>query len=135
MAYDIFLGGPWEDKAHEPYKTKIKRAFPNNRIFDPEEQTSQKDGTWFVDNYWAILSSKTMVSFVPSFPFPGVGPEVGIFYHEHCDWNLLEPLKELVIIWPDFVKPDHGKSVARRMGYIVENTGEAIARLRPILYD
>lgn len=132
MKHDIFLGGPWEKHAPFPYKTMIKEAFPDKNIFDPEEQASQKIGNWFVDNYNALESSLTLVALVPEFPFPGVGPEVGIFYCSHNkDPN--KPLEEIVIIWPEIVKPDHGKKVAERMGYLVENVEECIARLKVII--
>lgn len=132
MKYDIFLGGPWEKHAPFPYKTMIKEAFPDKNIFDPEEQASQKTGNWFVDNYNALESSLTMVALVPEFPFPGVGPEAGIFYHINSkDPN--KPLEELVIIWPEIVKPDHGRKVAERMGYVVENVEDAILKLKAVI--
>jgi hypothetical protein len=134
MEYDIFLGGPWEKYAPFPYKSMIKAAFPDKNIFDPETRPSQTAGDWFSENYFAIEDSLTMVTLVPSFPFPGVGPEVGFFYHEHCCEDPTKRLEELVIIWPVDIKPDFGKKVAAKMGYIVENPEEAIARLRPILY-
>lgn len=40
MKYDIFLAGQWEKYALIPYKKKIKEAFPNKSIFDPEESPS-----------------------------------------------------------------------------------------------
>lgn len=132
--YDVFLGGPWERHAPFPYKSDIKKAFPDKIIFDPEKRQSQKSGEWFVDNYYAIENSLTMIALVPNFPFPGVGPEVGFFYYRKCNNEPRKPLEELVIIWPSIVKPDYGKKVAEKMGYLVENSEQAIARLKPIFY-
>lgn len=134
MKYDIFLGGPWEKYAPFPYKTMIKEAFPELNLFDPEERPSQETGDWFVDNYQALHNSKTMLALVPEFAFPGVAPEVGIFYQVNSK-DPSKPLDEIVIIWPEIVKPDYGKKVAAKMGYVVENPEEAISRLKPILYN
>lgn len=140
MKYDIFLAGPWENFAPAPYKRKIKEAFKDKKIYDPEKErldfyddihATLKDD-WFAINYDALLNSVAMVALVPQFPFPGVGPETGIFYSSHCK-KVGEPLEELVIIWPEAVKPDYGKQVAKHMGYVVENTNEAISRLRAVL--
>ncbi len=131
MKHDIFLGGPWEQYAPFPYKTHIKQAFPNKKCFDPETDSNQ--GTWFADNYEGIENSAAMVALVPSFPFPGVGPEVGHFYRANCKSDPTKPLENLVIIWPEAVKPDFGKEVATKMGYVVENCEQAIARLRVVL--
>jgi len=132
MKYDIFLGGPWEKRCLVPYKSMIKEAFPDKKIFDPEERTAQETGGWFVDNYKALKSSLAMVAFIPNFPFPGVGPEVGLFYEMHSK-SPKKPLEEIVIIWSDIVKPDYGKKVAEKFGYVVEDTEEAIVRLKALL--
>jgi len=131
MKYDLFLGGPWERFAPFPYKTEIKKSFPGKSIFDPEEQESQKSDNWFEDNYRAIENSFAMAALVPQFPFPGVGPETGIFYNKRR--ISAKPLDELVIIWPREFKPDYGKKVAEKMGYVVENCEEAIIRLKKVL--
>jgi len=135
MKYDLFLGGPWERFAPFPYKTEIKNAFLGKNLFDPESQDSQKTGEWFEDNYNALENSLAMVALVPSFPFPGVGPEAGIFYSKRRGSAklLAKPLDELTIIWPKELKPDYGKRVAEKMGYVVTNSEEAIARLKIVL--
>lgn len=132
MKYDIFLAGPWEKHALIPYKRKIKEAFPNNHIFDPEERLSQKTGEWFKDNYNALKSSKSLVSLVPDFPFSGNSLEVGIYYQMHSK-NQDKPLEQIIVIWPEEVKPDYGKEVAKHIGYVVENIEEAIIRLKDVL--
>jgi hypothetical protein len=132
MNYDIFLGGPWEKHAPFPYKSEIRKAFPDKRIFDPEVQPEQKTDKWFMKNLSALESCKSVVALVPDFPFPGIGPEVGFFYHKNCQGDFSKPLEEIVIIWPKTVKPEYGKKVAEKMGYVVENPEEAIARLKQI---
>lgn len=133
MEYDIFLGGPWERHAPFRYKSIIKEAFSDRNIFDPEERPSQERGDWFADNFYALEHSRAMVALVPSFPFPGVAPEVGIFYYSKCNNNPTKALDEIIIIWPPIVKPDYGKKVAEKMGYIVESSDEAILRLKSLL--
>ena len=130
--YDIFVGGPWEKHAPFPYKSMIKDAFPDKRIFDPEERASQRTGDWFVDNYRGLRDSRTMAALVPYFPLPGVGPEIGIFYYTHAK-TIGKPLEELAIIWPEVVKPDYGKKVAEKMGCIVKDPEQAISRLKAVL--
>ncbi|MCD6215606.1 MAG: hypothetical protein J7J92_00845 [Candidatus Aenigmarchaeota archaeon] len=140
MKYDIFLAGPWENFAPAPYKRKIKEAFKDKKIYDPEKEclnfyddvhaVLRKD--WFALNYDALSNSLSMVALVPQFPFPGVGPETGIFYSSHCK-KAGEPLEELIIIWPETVKPDYGKRVVRQMGHLVKDTNEAILKLKAVL--
>ncbi|MBN2052530.1 hypothetical protein JW756_03430 [Candidatus Woesearchaeota archaeon] len=133
--FDIFLGGRWEKHSPYPYKTIIKNAFPDKRIFDPETDPTQKNGKWFEKNFRSLQKSRTLVAFVPDFPFPGIGFETGVFYHSHCQGDASKPLEEIIIIWPDSVKPDHAKKIASKMGYVVENPDEAVLRLKLVLYS
>lgn len=75
--YDIFLAGPWEQYASEPYKSMVRAAFPDRLFYDPEEK---QVANWFERNVEALRHTKILLVFVPSFPFPGVGPEVGIYF-------------------------------------------------------
>ena len=130
MKYDIFLGGPWEEFAPYPYKRYIKGAFPDKDIYDPEEQPSQETGEWFEDNYNALLNSKSMIAMGCPLPMSGVTQEFGMYYVMHNDGNFERPLEELIMIWPQTLKPEFGKDVAEKMGYIVENVGGAIEKLK-----
>ncbi|MBU1199640.1 MAG: hypothetical protein KKF46_03065 [Nanoarchaeota archaeon] len=133
MIQDIFLGGPFTK--HEPYddyKIKIKSAFPDKDIFDPETQEYQKTGDWFQENAFALENSLALVAYIPDFPFAMVGPEVGIFYTMHDQSNFTRPLDEIIIIWPETLKPDYAKKAAAKMGYVVENPDEAIVRLKKL---
>lgn len=111
----------------------LKKHFLIKKRFDPEDYLSKDTHTWFEDNLLALENSLTMVALVPDFPFPGVALEVGFFYHKNCKGDATRPLEELIVIWPSIVTPDYGKKVVEKMGFIVENTQEAIARLKPLL--
>ena len=131
--YDLFLSGPWEQYSTEPYKTLIKKAFPELNIFDPETRPSQKDGTWFEDNYRAIRNSRRMVCYVCPNPFPGNALEVGMFYEYNRAKGLYTPDK-LIIIWNDDIKPQWGMEVISRCpSSIFRTTKGAISFLEKLL--
>lgn len=154
--WDIYLGGPWEKRLKEEvekykpkyyYKTIIKQAFPDKRIFDPEQRSAQNNGNWFDDDCFGVQHSLTMIAMIPDFPGSAIGDEMGMFYHRNNlhlfskSWQeadelvrsnagVFKPLEELVIIWPEFVKPAFAKKFICRMGYVVENPDDAIVLLR-----
>lgn len=125
--FDVFLGGPWEQYSSEPYKSLLKAAFPAMSFYDPE---ATQAGDWFERNLEALRKSKILVVFVPAFPFPGVGPEVGIYF-EHRTLMGREPL--IVAVWPEAVQPQWGKEVLARMGTVVPTVHEAIGVIRGLL--
>lgn len=47
--------------------------------------------------------------------------------------NPNKPLEQIIIIWPKNVKPDYGKEVVKYIGYVVENTEQAVLKLKDIL--
>lgn len=125
--YDVFLGGPWQQFSPEPYKNIMRAAFPALSFYDPEERQSSN---WFDLNLSALRESKILVAFIPAFPFPGVGPEVGIYYEHKL---MMGRQVKLVAIWPDCVSPQWGKEVLSRMGTIVPTTQEAVAVVRRLM--
>lgn len=137
MIYDIFIGGPWEKHQNEKYKTKIKHAFKDKKIFDPEKSSTQKEESnetgnksWFINNYNKLKESKTLIAYVPNFPLPGIGEEIGIYYEMNCKNKPFKPLKNLIIIWPKEAKPDYGKKTAKQYGVLVESVKEGIEELK-----
>jgi len=152
--WDIYLGGPWERHSPVPFKEKIKAAFPDRRIFDPEQRSAQKIGNWFDDDCFGIQHSLTMIAMIPEFPGSAIGDEMGMFYHRNNlrlfsksaheaeelvknNAGVFQPLEELVIIWPESVKPVYAKKFLSHMGYIVENPEAAIVLLKKVFvkYD
>ncbi len=125
--YDIFLGGPWEQFSSEPYKSLLRTAFPRLSFYDPEQI---QYGDWFERNLEALRKSKILIVFVPAFPFPGVGPEVGIYF-EHRTLMGREP--QVVAVWPEGVQPQWGKEVLARMGTVVPTVHEAVGAIRRLL--
>lgn len=75
--YDMFLGGPPDRRVDVPYRELIKKAFPDLRIYDWE---SYKGDDYQKHNNEMLKKSLMMVSWVPIFRMPGIGPEVGYFY-------------------------------------------------------
>lgn len=124
MIYDIYLGGPWEQYALEDYKTQFKEAFPDKKLFDPETHPSQETGRWFRENYTAMFYSRGMVAMSCDLPMGGVAQEVGMYWMMHK--RNIEPLENLVVIWPTVLKPEFGKEVAQHVGVIVPNARAAI---------
>jgi hypothetical protein len=132
--YDIFLGGPFvKHNPYDFYKQKIKDAFPGYRIFDPEVQDYQKTGDWFVGNAFALRGSLALAAYLPEFPFPTIGPEAGMFYTMHNKGDFSRPLEQIVIIWPESLKPDYAKKAVAKMGYVVETPEQAIVLLKKVL--
>ena len=134
MEYDLFLAGPWEQFSPEKYKTKIKQAFPNKRIFDPEADPSQKKGDWFETNYDAIKTSERMICYVSSLPFPGNAFEAGMFYLYQRERNLYMADK-MIVIWKEDIQPAFGKDVIRRCPAIVLNNTEKAISLLKIIFN
>ncbi len=124
--FDVFLGGPWEKHCQIPYKTLLKVGLPKASFYDPESVGLD----WFDRNLDALRRSQVMVVFVPSFPMPGVGPEVGIYYEHRV---LMGRQPHLVVIWPDDVAPKWGQEVLGRMGRIVGTVSEAVRAVAGIL--
>lgn len=80
--HDIFLAGPPDRRVSEPYRQMFKDAFPELNIYDWETYT----GADYQDrNHQAMRDSFMFVGFVPEFPLPALGEEIGYFYcsHEH----------------------------------------------------
>ncbi len=125
--YDIFLAGPWEKYASEQYKTLVRAAFPTLRFYDPEETQMPH---WFDRNLEALRHTKILFVFVPTFPFPGVGPEVGIYFERR---TLMGRKPYIVAVWPNDVQPQWGKEVLSRMGVIVPTVAEAIEIIRRLV--
>jgi hypothetical protein len=121
--YDVFLAGPWEQYAKEPYKERLKQNFPQLRYYDPETDSRQKEGLWFQDNYYAMKNSNVLVSHECSFPGAGSTRETGIFYGIHGDGVL--PLDRLVTIFFEDLQPRWGVLVAEKMGVVVYNVQQA----------
>lgn len=119
--YNIFLAGPWERYSSQPYKSLFRASFPTLSFYDPEEH--QVGGLWFEKNLDALRRCDILVVFIPSFPFPGVGPEVGVYF-EHRTMMGRRP--KIVAIWPDEIGPQWGKEVLAMMGSIVPTVHEAI---------
>ena len=126
MKYDLYLAGPWEKYAPEPYKTLIKNAYPYKDIYDPE---MHQPNDWFETNYEAIKNSERMVAFACPLPFPGNAVELGMFYTYKREMGLYTPDK-VITIWRDDIQPIFGKEVISRFpSHIVKNTHEAISLL------
>lgn len=130
MDYDIFLGGPPDRRAPFPYKAMIKAAFSDLKIYDWEEY---KGNDYQEQNHKAIKQSGFMISLVPSFPLPGIGPEIGYFYCWHEQKIKQDPsIKRIILIWPDSVQPDFAKKTLAQYGLIVPTVEEAIAYLKSL---
>lgn len=127
MKYDIFLGGPWEEYCPISYKKIIKEAFPDLRIYDPEDY---QGSDYFEMNYAVMQSSKSMFVMVPNFPFPLVAVEAGLYYAMHNHGNPAIRINNLVILWPYCVVPDFSKMSLNHLGQVTETIEDAIARLR-----
>jgi len=127
--FDIFLCGPWDQYTPEKYKTVIKKALPDKKMFDPEDRPAQKDGSWFIDNYQGIKRSSSMAAYIPGFPGAVGLAEIAWFY-EFNRRTVGQPLENLVMIWPDTVKPDYGKEGFIKMGFIVKSPEEAVECLK-----
>lgn len=155
MEYDIFIGGPPDRRAPFPYKQMIKDAFPDLAIYDWE---NYKGDDYQEQNHLAIRQSSMMVSLVPDFPMPGIGPEIGYFYcwHEErikCDkkgiclgmkrigtfgngdphlgdFIFSEPINYMILIWPEGVQPDFAKRTLAQYGLIVPTVEEAIKAIK-----
>lgn len=147
--YDMFLGGPPDRRAPFPYKQQIKDAFPDIRIYDWEDY---KGDDYQEHNNQALKSSFMMVSLVPDFPMPGIGPELGYFYAHNEDrikeglqlgidfdgtverpsWKAVrtDPHHYAILIWPDSVKPDFAKKTIGHYGLIVPNVLSAIEEIQ-----
>lgn len=125
--YDIFLAGPWEQYSSERYKSLLKAAFPKLSFYDPEEHQSLN---WFDLNRQALRKSSVLFVFVPNFPFPGVGPEVGIYFEHKA---LMGRKPQIVAVWPDDVQPQWGKEVLSKMGAVVSTVDEALPIIRGFL--
>lgn len=69
---------------------------------------------------------------VPEFPMPCLGPEIGVFWSDNVI-DLKQPLRQLIIIWPDSIKPEYGKEILKRMGIVVRTLDEAVQALKAYL--
>ncbi|MFA5020566.1 MAG: hypothetical protein WC517_00690 [Patescibacteria group bacterium] len=155
--YDIFLAGPPDRRVSEPYKRMFKEAFPELLFYDWETYTGAdyQDG-----NHRAIRDSFLFVGFVPDFPLPTLGEEVGYFYcfHEHrikygrrglqlnCQPNRFPgrpqadepefvpefspPINPIILIWPDRLEPKFSQKTFLQMADIVPTTAAAIDLVR-----
>lgn len=123
--YDMFLGGPPDRRVDVPYRELIKKAFPDLRIYDWE---SYKGDDYQKRNNEMLKKSLMMVSWVPVFRMPGIGPEVGYFYGLHQEWieqgrrglwvgcgtdpngenkpKFTQPVHYSILIWPDSVQTE-----------------------------
>ncbi|MFA5124865.1 MAG: hypothetical protein WC473_03550 [Patescibacteria group bacterium] len=154
--YDIFLGGPSDRHAPMPYRAQIKAAFPALRIYDWEDY---KGDDYQAHNDAILAQSLMMVSLVPGFPMPGIGPELGYFYRCHeerivrgreglfigyedgktknADLAISNlkikrtiPVHYVILIWPDEVNPDFTKKTIGHYGLIIPTIEEAIAIMK-----
>jgi|GEM_PF-1337460 len=132
MDFDIFLGGPPDRRSPFPYRQIIKAAFPDLRIYDWEEYHGDD---YQERNHQMIRQSRMMVSLVPDFPMPGIGPEVGYFYAVHEEMIRAAKVSPIILIWPDSVKPDFTKKTIGHYGLIVPSVEEAIAAIKNSLAD
>jgi len=122
--YDVYLAGPWEEFAKEPYKLRLKKNLPQLKFFDPELDSDQRiNGAWFEDDYQAIKNSEVLVSHECSFPGAGSTRETGIFYGIYGDG--VTPLDRLVTIFFKDLQPRFGEEFAQKMGVVVYDVLEA----------
>lgn len=130
--FDVFLGGPMDEYAPIPFfRNIIREALPELKMFDPfasKFKEIQKQGCWFGNNMIGLEYSRSMIAMVPEFPMPCLGEEVGIFWTCH---NVKRSglLPQLIVIWPDSIKPEYGKEMLRKMGIVVSTLDEAIQTL------
>lgn len=129
--FDIFAGGPPQKFAAEPYIDLLNTAFPGKKIFSPFDRPTQGDGSWFADNAYGLINSRTLFSMTPSFPFPGVTWEAGFFFANH-QRDLTRPLEQLIYVVESdiFDKMPNGREVMLRSGVVVHNVSEGIEKLR-----
>ena len=128
--YDIFLGGVWERYSSVPYKRIIKSVFSDLKIYDPKDYLGEN---WFARNLQVLENSRSLLVMVPEFPFPLVAVEAGFYYAHHCpDKN--SGLSNLVICWPEKVKPDWVKKNLFQLGQVANSLEEAIIALLNVLY-
>lgn len=78
--HDIFLAGPPDRRVSEPYRQMFKDAFPDLNIYDWETYTG---ADYQERNQQAMRDSFMFVGFVPNFPLPALGEEIGYFYCYH----------------------------------------------------
>jgi hypothetical protein len=124
IEYDVFLAGPWEEYAKEPYKARLKENLSQLKFYDPETDADQRsEGNWFADNFKAMQNSRVLVSHECSFPGAGSTRETGIFYGIHGDG--FKPLDRLVTIFFEDLQPRWGVEVAEKMGIVVYNVEQA----------
>lgn len=126
--YELYLGGPPDKRSSFPYKQPIQDAFSDLRIYDwetcikPEYQN---------ENHLVLTKTQIMVAMVPSFPMPGIGPEVGYFYcHNQHEITSYPDIPRIIFIWPDDVRPDFTKKTLGQYGPIVTTTEAAIDLIR-----
>ena len=154
--FDIFLGGPPDRRSPFPYREQLKAAFPQLSIYDWE---TYKGEDYQEHNDQMMQKSLMMVSLAPGFPMPAIGPEIGYFYafHEKRIKNYLEglslglefdpekstghafpalklkttePVKPLILIWPESVQPDFTKKTLNHYCLIVQTVEEAVSQIR-----
>lgn len=147
--YDLFLGGPPDRRCNIPYRQMIKDAFPDLKIYDWE---SYKGDDYQAKNNDALRASRMMVSMVPDFPMPGIGPEVGYFYAIHEERIRADrlglaltsprfgpyvpdekiertcPVNDSILIWPEVFTTDTRKTIAQ-YALLVSSVDEAIAAI------
>lgn len=123
--YDIYLAGPWERFALEPYKTRMREEFPGLKFFDPELQPGQENGTWFEGDLLGLRNSRVLLNYVCPLPFPGNAGEAGMFYVMHSE-GVPEPLENLIIVWNPKIQPQHSREFAEKMGLVFDSLEEAI---------
>lgn len=131
MKYDIFLGGPRDNllpTEKNPriliYKQPIKSAFADLKIYDWE---NYQGDDYQEHNHLAIRSSEIMVTMIPGFPMPGIGPEIGYFYCYHESLIKTNPeIDRIIMIWPNDIRPDFTKKTISQYGIIVESSERAI---------
>lgn len=124
LMYDVFLAGPWEQYAKEPYKKRLKKNLSILRFYDPETDSDQRpEGKWFKNNYDAMKNSRILISHECKFPGSGATRETGIFYGLNGDG--VNPLETLITIFFEDLQPRWGIEVAEKMGVVVYNVEQA----------
>jgi len=73
-----------------------------------------------------------MLNYIPSFPFPGVVWEAGVFYqaHRNGSWDRLPNLVSVVADPSQLDRPDCGKQVLMKAGYLEKSLEAGFERLR-----
>jgi len=110
-------------------KDKFKEFFPELNLFDSEDYTSED---WFANNMRTLKVFRAMFVMVPDFPFSLIALEAGFFYATYCS-DYSSSLKNLVICWPEIVRPNFVKKKLYKLGHVVSTVEKGVKYFRTIL--